>query len=67
MRFAKSATPSDGAYLEIPSTYDRALGFLVLLLKTLWATLCVQMGVGNEQWATTQARACCGEIQGLAK
>lgn len=38
-----------------------------LLLKSVWAALCVQLGIVNEQWAATRARAYFAEIRGLAK
>ena len=40
---------------------------MALVLKSVWAALCVQLGIVNEQWAATRARVFVSEIRGLVK
>lgn len=67
MSFDRPTTPAGGEYLEIPSTQGPALQLMALVLKSVWAALCVQLGIVNEQWAATRARAYFAEKRGLAK
>jgi hypothetical protein len=40
---------------------------MALVLKSVWAGLCVQLGIVNEQWAASRARAFAAQIRRLAK
>jgi len=66
MHIDQSTTPGGGEYLEIPSTQGPALQLMALVLKSVWAALCVQLGIVNEQLAATRARVFVAEIRGLA-
>lgn len=67
MSFDRPTTPAGGEYLEIPSTQGPAMQLMALVLKSVWAGLCVQLGIVNEQWAASRARAFAAQTRRLAK